>query len=246
MTLRYSWITARKELYLIKKRKILIVSVILIPQAFALVLIFLFALVITTGNAANAEQALPIVNSLMFIFVLAGAIVPLITATYSLVGEKLESTLEPLLATPATDGEILMGKYIASLFPAVLSVAAAGVVFAIASDILIDGPLGYMLYPNWLYVADVFLAAPLTSLLMTGLSVLFSARAKSVQSAQAYGRLLLFLFAIPIWLSVEGILSLDKVTDVIAISAGIALLDILICYLSLATFNREEILTSWK
>lgn len=246
MVFRYSWITAKKELYLVRRRKILLISVLLIPLLFAFVLILLFVLIFTTGNASHAVDAIPVIDPLMFIFVLAAAIVPLITSTYSLVGEKLENTLEPLLATPTTDREILTGKYMASLLPAILSVILAGVVFAVVSDILMDGPLGYTLYPNWLFVTDVFLVAPLASLFMTGLSVLFSARARSVQGAQAYGRLLLFLFAIPIWLSFANVISLNNVTDVLAIAGGLAVVDILVYYLSIATFNREEILTSWK
>ena len=246
MVFRYSWITAKKELYLVKKRKILIISVILIPLLFASVLIMLFVIVFTTGNASNAVDAIPYVDPLIFILVLAAAIVPLITSTYSLVGEKIENTLEPLLATPATDMEILSGKYIAALLPSILSVLFAATVLAVASDIVMDGQLGYVLYPNWLFAADVFLAAPLSALLMTGLSVLFSARAKSVQSAQAYGRLMLFLFAIPIILNFLVVISLNNVTVVLAFASGIAVADVLVFYLSLATFNREEILTKWK
>ena len=50
-------------------------------------------------------------------FVIASAVLPTAIAAYSIVGEKVEKSLEPLLATPTTDGEILLGKSIAALLP---------------------------------------------------------------------------------------------------------------------------------
>jgi hypothetical protein len=54
---------------------------------------------------------------------------PVAIASYSLVGEKIERSLEPLLATPATDGEILLGKGIAAFVPPVAAIWAGAVVF---------------------------------------------------------------------------------------------------------------------
>ena len=57
-------------------------------------------------------------NAFLFFFAVIAEMLPVAIASYSLVGEKVERSLEPLLATPATDGEILLGKGLAASPPA--------------------------------------------------------------------------------------------------------------------------------
>ena len=45
--------------------------------------------------------------------------VPVTIAAYSIVGEKITRSLEPLLATPVTTTELLLGKGLAAALPGV-------------------------------------------------------------------------------------------------------------------------------
>ena len=47
-------------------------------------------------------------------------------AAFSIVGEKQQRTLEPILATPITDRQLLLGKLLASAGPTILVTWAAG------------------------------------------------------------------------------------------------------------------------
>jgi ABC-2 type transport system permease protein len=51
-----------------------------------------------------------VINAFLFFFIIGAVSLPVGIAAYSVVGEKVEKSLEPLLTTPLTDGEILMGK----------------------------------------------------------------------------------------------------------------------------------------
>src|SRR4029450_3613219 len=62
-------------------------------------------------------------------FLLLPMLLPSIIASYSIVGEKSNRTLEPLLATPIKTGELLTGKILASLLPTMLLTWVAGAIF---------------------------------------------------------------------------------------------------------------------
>ena len=50
-------------------------------------------------------------------FMLIPLFIPVNIAAYSIVGEKTTHSLEPLLATPISTGELLAGKNLASVIP---------------------------------------------------------------------------------------------------------------------------------
>jgi ABC-2 type transport system permease protein len=70
-----------------------------------------------------------LINSFSFWFVIGASLLPVGIASYSLIGEKVQKSLEPLLATPTTDEEILAGKSIAAFIPAILSNYLGAVIF---------------------------------------------------------------------------------------------------------------------
>jgi ABC-2 type transport system permease protein len=62
-----------------------------------------------------------IVSEFMIMFMLIPLFIPVNIAAYSIVGEKTTRSLEPLLATPITTGELLAGKNLASVIPAIIA-----------------------------------------------------------------------------------------------------------------------------
>ncbi len=82
----------------------------------------------------SGSQLPGLLNSFSFFLVIGAAFVPLGIASYSIVGEKVEKSLEPLLATPLTDGEILLGKTISAIVPTLVAMYAAAVVFMVGID----------------------------------------------------------------------------------------------------------------
>ncbi|NLS78681.1 MAG: ABC transporter permease subunit, partial [Chloroflexi bacterium] len=59
-----------------------------------------------------------LVNQFLLYYLLLPLMIPMFVAVYSIIGEKQQRTLEPLLATPISVIELLTGKMLAGVIPA--------------------------------------------------------------------------------------------------------------------------------
>jgi ABC-2 type transport system permease protein len=245
MNLTNTWTIASKDLKSIRRKKSILYGIIFFP----LLLAFLFPAVIVFAGR-NSEgipvDALPgVLNAFSFFFVIAAGVLPSAIAAYSIVGEKTEKSLEPLLATPTTDGEILLGKGIAAFLPPIVATYACSVLYMVLIDYLTYSKIGYLYYPNWSIGIILLLVVPLAEILSIELSVIVSSRASDVRAANQIGGLMFIPFMIIYLASEIGLLTLND-TNLLIISGAILLVDIALFYFSIATFRREEILTKWK
>lgn len=245
MDLINAWTIAAKDLKSIRRKKSLLYGIIFFP----LLLAFLFpAVVVFAGRDSGGipADALPeVLNAFSFFFVIAAGVLPSAIAAYSIVGEKVEKSLEPLLATPTTDGEILLGKSIAAFLPPVMATYACSVIYMVLIDYLTYSKIGYLYYPNLSIGIILLIVVPLAEILSIELSVIASSRVSDVRAANQIGGLMFIPFMIIYLASEIGVLTLND-TNLLIISGAILLVDIALFYFSIATFRREEILTKWK
>jgi ABC-2 type transport system permease protein len=185
------------------------------------------------------------VNAFSFWFFIGASLLPVTIASYSLIGEKVHKSLEPLLATPTTDEEILAGKSIASFLPAIGFNLIGAVLFMVLADLFIHSKLTYLYYPNWDITIKVFLLAPLACLLGVGYNILISSRANDVRTAQQLGTLIILPFGAVYLLSELRVLTLTT-NNLLIMAAVLLVVDGFVFYLVKATFRRDEILTKWK
>jgi len=150
MRISKSWIIAAKDFKVFSKKKYVIYSLV----AVSLIVGSLLPLVVYYAEygkggtrLAPAELLILLPAFLSFYLILAG-VVPNAIASYTLVGEKVEKSLEPLLATPTTDGEILLGKEIAAFLPPIGSVWGGAAVLMTLMDIVTHDEPGYY-FPTW-------------------------------------------------------------------------------------------------
>ena len=172
------------------------------------------------------------------------AYIPTAIAAYSLIGEKVEKSLEPLLATPTTDGELLLGKSMAGFIPPIAAIYASSIVFMTLMDAITHASLGYWYFPNWTMGVILLVVAPLAVILSIEANVIISARASDVRSAQLQGSLIVLPFA-ALYVASEIKLITLTVPHLFIIAAVVLLIDIVLYSLSTKTFQREEILTKW-
>ena len=230
---------ARKDLAIMMTRRSLRIGLAVLPLGLAV----LFSQIIAHGNFP--ASALPgTLNAFLFFFMIYTGALPANLASYSMVGEKVERSLEPLLATPASDGEILLGKALAALLPPLVVMWAGMVTLMALCDAFTHATLGYLYFPNWLAAVTVFGLAPLLGIMAVAFSVLMSARVSEVRTAQQLGA----LAAIPgagLYIGlVSGAFSLDMTS--LAVMCGIlVVVDTALALAARATFHREEILTRW-
>ena len=245
MKLWKSWVIATKDFSIFRNKKSVLYSVVLLP------LLFSIGLPLTIGISGSDSGSIPsavlplILNAFLFFFVILAASITTVIASYSLIGEKVQKSIEPLLATPTTDGEILLGKCIASFLPSIIAIYIGFIIFMVLIDKMTYNTLGYFFFPNWDMAAMMFIVTPLASLLSVELGVILSSRVNDVRTAQQLGQLIIIPFFGIYILSEIGYIALH-VNNLLIIAAILLLTDLILFYISTLTFNREEILTNWK
>jgi len=246
MDLQSAWSVASKDFEIFKRRKGVLYATIVSPFGIALGFPgILVAIESVAGPGVMSASVAPFLNAFSFWYVILAASLPAGIASYSIVGEKVQKSLEPLLATPMTDGEILLGKITASFVPPIAAIWASSVVFMVLIDLITHAGLGYLYYPNWSIGVSLLVLAPLASILSIELTVILSARANDVRSVQQFTGVMFLPFIIIYVLTEIGVIQLTTIN--LLIMSGIFLAaDLLLFYLSTRTFKREEILTRWK
>ena len=203
MTTWMPWKIARKELKVISRKRSILFYTIGLPLLIAIVFSFVIKSQIANGIPTTISLG---AESIIYIFVVLATVLPSTIAAYSIVGEKVEKTLEPLLATPTTDGEILLGKSIAAFIPPILSTWAGASIFMAAADyIFYNGGLGYYYFPNWNAGVMLLLLAPLAAILSIEVAVIASSRVSDVRGANQIAGLMFIPFVAVFFAGAEGI-----------------------------------------
>ena len=250
MRLWKAWIVATKDLSMFRKNKYILYSLIALPFLMGLLfpVITIFSLQTVSASLTQAEriQAAEVsINLFTSYFVIIAAILPTIIASYSFVGEKLEKSLEPLLATPTTDGELLFGKSVGAFIPCVGATYIGALIFVIIIDTWSTISLGVLLVPNVYWAIVMGVMTPLVCVLSVEVNVIISSRVNDIRAAQQLGGFVI-LPIILVMVFATIVTTFPLVTLAMILSGGLALADVAMFYLSKATFQREEILTKWK
>jgi ABC-type Na+ efflux pump permease subunit len=241
MRLSKSWVIARKDFKTFRRKKNVLYSLLIAPIMISILLSAV--LVVKNIPATTLSYLLP---ALSFLYVILAGVVPTAIASYTVVGEKVEKTLEPLLAAPVTDGEILLGKGISAFLPSILAILGGSVLFMVLSDLATFKSFGYYFFPNLNTAITLFLMVPLAILMSVEWNVVVSGRVADVRVAQQLGGLIVLPFAAIYVLGEINVVPLDVTSNLLIICGILALVDVLLFSIARETFQREEILTKWK
>jgi ABC-2 type transport system permease protein len=254
----------RKEWAEVFKKRMVLFTVIFMPLFLSILpLIILYAMGSSGANSANAElpaqfqqfcktamtagQCMQyyIVSEFLIMFMIIPLFIPVNIAAYSIVGEKTTHSLEPLLATPITTGELLTGKNLASVIPAIIATWAGFAIFAIGSLIITGGGVlaTALLDPMWLIA--IFLAGPLMAVLSVNFSIMVSSRVNDPRVAEQLSAVVILPVLAIFFGQIAGLFILNS-TLVLILCVVLALVDVLMIYLAIRLFQRETILTRWK
>lgn len=184
---------------------------------------------------------------LMLVYFLAPfyLIVPLMVANViaadSFAGEKERKTLEALIYSPTSDGELFLAKVLSALLPAVAVSWGGFVLYGLVANLAAWPTIGEIFFPNLMWVVLALWVAPAAAGLGLGAMVLVSARAGGFQEAYQIGGAVV----IPILLLVIG-----QATGVMYFSLGLVLLlglvlwavDLALLWFGARTFRRGEVL----
>jgi ABC-2 type transport system permease protein len=167
-----------KEWAEVFKNRMVLLTIALLPLIFTALPIVFLAVTTTGGDLGSTADMPPayaaacgevsmadcmqtyILNEFLLLYMIMPLMIPITIAAYSIVGEKATRSLEPLLATPISTEELLAGKSLAAVIPAVLATWACFLIFAIALPIIGVSPavISYALSPTWLVA--IFVRVP--------------------------------------------------------------------------------------
>lgn len=185
-----------------------------------------------------------LLSQFRFFVLLIPAMVANVFATLSIVEEKLTRTLEPLLATPVRTWELLTGKAISGVVPALLITWASAGLFVLGASILgWSELLRRALDATWFL--SLFVLTPAVSVLSFVLGIIGSSRASDAKSAQNLAVLVVLPIFALIAVQVTGLVRFTPLLTVL-LSIGIAALDVALLWLAVRLFARESILIRWR
>jgi len=255
----------QKEFADARKNKMIIITMALIPTllvAMVLGTAFFMLNVESAGEASMDQDDLSIIppqlqgqepmyavlimlnDQYMFYFLLIPMMLPVYIAAYSIIGEKETKSLEPLLATPISTWELLIGKSLAATIPAVILTWLSFIVLIIGGYLIMPEPVFLaMIRPVW--VVGMLLLSPLLALLSVFSGVIVSSRMNDPRAAQQVTG----IFVIPI-IALSLVVLAGKIflsVWMVLLAAIIALaVDCVVLYFAVKLFKRETILTNWK
>ena len=231
----------QKELRDYRRNRFTLYTMSLLPLVFIVApMIQLFAANVSTTNAKLDAR---IGISLLYMLIVP-AIIPSVLSAYSVVGERDQGTLEPVLTTPIHSEEFLVGKALAAFIPAV---AVAYVIFGIFL-----GAAAAFAHPaiaSAVFERDHILAQLLFTPLIAGWSIWMgiavSTRVNDVRSAQQ-----LSLIASLPPLGIVALIQFNVISPSLGLALGLAAallaIDGLAWRVVAAMFDRERLVTGGR
>jgi ABC-2 type transport system permease protein len=169
---------------------------------------------------------------------------PSTLAAYSVVGEREQGTLEPVLITPIRSEEFLIGKALAAFVPTVLIAYVVFSIFLAAAALFAHPAIASAIYAGTHVLVQV-LFIPLLAGWGIWVGIAVSARSTDVRVAQQ----LSVLGSLPL-LAILALISLNVITisPALAIGLAVALLavDALAWRAVAAMFDRERLITGTR
>jgi len=254
-------IVLEKEWLELRLQRALLLATLFLPPLLTSVAILAFVIVGIVPASASGGR-LPLIPELVglspqelpqvlagrqfsVLFLLLPIFIPSVLASYAIVGEKRERTLEPVLATPIKTWELLLGKALAALIPALAITLASATVFV--AGILVfavsDHVRELVVTPGW--ILAVLVDTPLLGLIGVALIVVLSSRVNDPRTAQQISAVLVVPVLGLIFGQLAGVVVLGPA---LALGIGVILAFVAAGALWIATrlFQREVILTRWR
>ena len=172
------------------------------------------------------------------------AIVPSVLAAHSVVSEREQGTLEPVLITPIRREEFLVGKALAALAPTLAVAYAIFGIFLAAAALFADPVIAAAVFTRSHLLVQL-LFTPLLAGWSIWVGIAISARSADARVAQQ-----LSIFASLPPLAIVALMSLNVITPTLALALGLAAALLVIDGFGwravAAIFDRERLITGGR
>lgn len=256
-----------KEWAEVFKNRWVVFSVVFMPLLFtAILLIILYTMNVSGPGSEDLNSGIPasfaslcseemsamqclqhyVVNQFLLLFMIVPLIIPVNIAAYSIVGEKTNRSLEPLLATPISTVELLIGKNLAAVIPAVGATIAGFSLFILGASLLIQDAaniIAVVFSPLWLLA--ILVAGPLMAVLSVNVTMMISSRVNDPRVAEQLSAVVILPILLLFFGQIAGFLVFNSQLILYLILA-LMVIDSGAIYFGIQLFERENILTRWK
>jgi ABC-type Na+ efflux pump permease subunit len=231
----------RKELAEFRRNRFILTTTAILPIIF---LVSPTAQILAVKASALSTVLEKRVETGLFLPLLIPVFVPSLLSAYAVVGEREQGTLEPVLTTPISRVEFLLGKATAIFLPVVaISYLMFGVFVAITQFAAAPAVATAVLHAPQLPAALVFIPLLAAWAIWVGLAI--SARATDTRVAQQ----LSILASLPP-VAVAALFSFQVISPTFAVAAafagGLLVIDGLACFAVARVFDRERLITGTK
>lgn len=250
MALRKSMLVARADLRMAMKVKMVKYGLIIMSAMAPIMLIGLVLLLALSAPAVAAPVIAmldPMISPVIGIMVIVPA--SMISAN-ALVGEKEQNTLEPLLCTPLTDRELLIGKVLSSFIPTITLLLGSVIVTEIATNIILTSVgAEVILFPGVSSLFLLLVAGPILIAAVVSVMVLISGKVKRVYEAYQSSGVVVMVFLIPLILPMLSMnsggtadISLVWLSNIFTLLFA-SVLAIVTWTIAIRRFNRDRIVS---
>ena len=243
--MNFSWARVvgivQKELRDYRRNRFVILTMAVLPLIFIIVPVV--ELLVIKVSVASSKFDTRIGLALLYMLVIP-AIVPSVLAAYSVVGEREQGTLEPVLTTPIRREELLVGKALAVLVPALgIAYLVFGIFLGIVA-LFADPDVASAVFKGSRLLVQL-LFTPLLAGWSIWVGIAISARSVDVRAAQQLGT----LASLPP-LVIVALMSLNVISPSLPLALGLGAvllaLDGLGWRAVAAMFDRERLVTGGR
>lgn len=255
----------RKEWMEVRKNKLVLSVVLFIPILMTLIPLVMMGVMGRVGvsqsdldemsammqnplfaglNPVEAIQS-TLASQFLVLFLMMPLMVPVTIAAYSIVGEKITRSLEPLLATPISTAKLLLGKGLAAALPGILTAWVSYAVFLVGARFLASSDKVFNIFINPMWLIAMLVLAPLLTIMAVNVGIIVSSRTSDPRAAEQLGSLIIIPLMVLFIGPMAGFIQLNSVTFLVSAAIVLAA-DVVLVYLGVKLFQRETILTRWK
>lgn len=193
-------------------------------------------------NEMQRMIVLMLVYLLAPMYLILPMMVSSVIAADSFAGEKERKTLEALLYTPTTDGELFLAKLLSAWVPA-LGIAWGGfILYSIVANLAAWSTMGHIFFPNTMWIVLALWVAPAVAGLGLGTTVLISVRAQGFQEAYQLGAIVVLPIIFLVIAQATGIMYFN-VTLVLLLGLILWIIDAALLWFGGRTFQRSALAT---
>jgi ABC-2 type transport system permease protein len=257
------WTIVAKEWSEVFKNRLVLFTVIFMPLLFVALPLITLAVMgeasadsLNTGGDIGFDEArciglsesecvqIYMLDIFTLLFMILPISIPVTIAAYSIVGEKTNRSLEPLLATPITTIELLSGKALAAAVPAIAATWLSFISYLVGVRILTSAAVfQHVLDPLWLMA--VFVLGPLLTIMAVCTAIIISSRVTDPRVAEQLSAVVILPIILLLVGQSMGLFILERQIIVLGVTV-VAIVDIVLLTVAVKAFQRETILTKWK